>query len=159
MQDTQQLLFNRPALAEVEHEDLLRLPDAMDTAHALLDAHGIPRKIEIDYRARELQIPPLAAGARGQQDIHLVAKLRDRRVLLRPRQIPAEERIRRAAALADLRQVIQCRQKFSKDHHLARPAGEHLLELQPLRAMRDGCGQVPDRFELSAVLGAQPGFV
>ena len=48
LEQRQQLILQRSARDEVEHEDLPMLADAVDTANALLDRHRIPGHIEVD---------------------------------------------------------------------------------------------------------------
>src|SRR4051812_3583066 len=70
VQQLQQLLLERVAGDEVEHEDLAALPDAIDAPDALLDRHRIPRHVEIDQGVAELDVAALAARLRAQEDRH-----------------------------------------------------------------------------------------
>ena len=67
VEDLEDPLLDRPHEAEVHDLDRMLLPDAMDPADALLDAHRIPGEVEVDDAAAELEVQPLAADVGGQQ--------------------------------------------------------------------------------------------
>ena len=88
----QHLLLQRAARDQIEHEHLAVLADAVDAADALLDRHRVPGHVEVDQGVAELDVAPLAARLRAQQDRGMVAKLGDGRVLLRAAQAAVEAR-------------------------------------------------------------------
>ena len=63
-----------------------RLADAIDATGALLQAHRVPRQLEVDHRpARAVQVEPLAGGVRREEDrSRLQGKCRERSFALVP---------------------------------------------------------------------------
>ena len=58
-------VFNSVLQDEVECPDNVFLADAVHSADALLQAHGVPRQVVIDDHVAKLQIQALAAGIGG----------------------------------------------------------------------------------------------
>jgi hypothetical protein len=99
VQHAQKLLFDGAFLVEIENEDIPALTDAVHAAHALFDAQGIPRQVEVDDGIGELEIAPFAARSGREQHTRLVAEQGDGGILFRAGEVAAEERIGDAVRL------------------------------------------------------------
>src|SRR5690606_21326609 len=66
------LLFGAASVTKVQHVDVLvALSNAVDTADALLDLHGVPSKIEIYEQVGGLEVQALCRGVGADKDIEL----------------------------------------------------------------------------------------
>ena len=65
----QHAAFARVGGDEIEDEAILLLAVAVDAAHALLQAHGIPRDVVIDHQPAELQVDAFAGGLGGDEHL------------------------------------------------------------------------------------------
>src|ERR1043165_7724161 len=64
-------VLNRPLTEEVVDLNYLVLTIPIDTTHALLDTHRIPRQIVIDTDVTELEVNAFATSLRRYQKAHL----------------------------------------------------------------------------------------
>ena len=60
---------------EVEDEAVLLLAVAVDAAHALLQADGVPGDVVVDHEPAELEVDAFARRLGGHQDLGLLAEL------------------------------------------------------------------------------------
>ena len=68
LQHLEYALLDRSLDRQVDDRDGMALPDPVDAADALLDAHRVPRQVVVDHRVAELEVAALAAGLGGDQD-------------------------------------------------------------------------------------------
>src|SRR5579885_37749 len=136
----QHLLLDRATGDEIEHEHFPLLADAVDTADALLDRHGVPWHVEIDEGVAELEIASLAPGFGGNQDRYLIPERSDRSVLVRA----AEGSLEAGKANASvIQQVREMRHGLAiADEHdllLGRIAAQEIEECRLLGALAERC--------------------
>ncbi len=63
-----------PRDSEIEDRHRVLLTDAVDSTDALLDPHRVPRQVVVDQDVAELEVPALAAGLGGDQDLRTRAR-------------------------------------------------------------------------------------
>ena len=68
LQHRQDLLLDGVPRDQVGDQDVVDLPDPVQSADPLLDLHRIPRQIDVDHDVAELQIPSLTGGFGAEQD-------------------------------------------------------------------------------------------
>ena len=124
---------------EVEDEAVLLLAVAVDAAHALLEADGIPGDVVVDHEPAELEVDAFARRLGGHQDLAVLAELalgvdaRARRVAvadlhaavdLRDGEAPLAELAQRPAVLAVAGQVVERVLVLGEDEQLHLRVGE-----------------------------------
>ena len=92
VQQLQHLLLQGAARHQIEDEHFPILTDTIDTADALLDRHRIPGYVEIDQCVAELNVAPLAAGFRREQNRHVFAEFGNRCIFCRCAQATVKAR-------------------------------------------------------------------
>ena len=73
----ERLALARVGCDEVVEEDIARLPDAMDPAHALLEANERPRDVVVDEDVGGLKVDALVAGVGRHDDLEVAAHERE----------------------------------------------------------------------------------
>ena len=129
---------------EVDDDDVPRLAVAVDAAHALFQAGGVPRDVVVGHAGAELQVDAFAGGVRGDAEARAVGmpELLHLGFPLAP--VHAAVDLRHLADVAEpveaLHQILQGVAVLGEDQPLLlgplrplRPVLQHLAELRELR--------------------------
>ena len=65
------MTLDRVGRDEIEDQAVLALAVAVDAAHPLLEAVGVPRNVVIEQDVADLKVDPFARGLGGHEDLDL----------------------------------------------------------------------------------------
>ena len=134
-----------------DHHRIVRLPVAMDAAHALLQPRRVPGNVVVHHQPAELQVDALAGGVGGHQVVGAAL----RRRAAKERHLPVALPVGQAAV--DQRDAPREAQAFQPPHQELRGVAV-LGEDDQLLAAEPGVAQhLPQRVELGLVARRQPG--
>ena len=113
----------------------------MDASDALLDAHRVPRQVEVDHDAAELKVAPLAGGLGGEQHRRAAFEARDGAILFLRRQAAVVEAEIDAQSAQPVGEQLERLAEVGEDDHALLRVGQQRRQ-HPLQSL--GLGPAVD---------------